>query len=47
MQDGVAEEKKTEIPTFMCVICGYVSDTIPVKCPVCGAGKENFKEVGK
>lgn len=33
---------------YMCMICGYVSrGIIPVKCPVCGADKRNFKRVSK
>jgi len=35
-------------PVYMCMVCGYLSPKIvPVKCPVCGASKENFKVVNK
>ena len=30
---------------FICSICGYTTiDDLPERCPVCGAGKEKFKE---
>ncbi|MDE5812263.1 MAG: NADH peroxidase [Muribaculaceae bacterium] len=33
---------------FICVVCGYVheGDEAPEKCPVCGAPKSKFKELG-
>jgi rubrerythrin len=32
---------------FICVVCGYVHEgpEAPEKCPLCGAGKDKFKEV--
>lgn len=31
---------------FVCQVCGYISeDEAPVKCPVCGAVKDKFKNV--
>ncbi len=33
---------------FVCLICGYVhtGDQAPAVCPVCGAGADQFKEMG-
>ena len=33
---------------FVCLICGYVhtGDAAPAACPVCGAGPDQFKEMG-
>ncbi len=33
---------------FVCAICGYVhtGDAAPAVCPVCGAGADQFKEMG-
>ena len=37
------EERKTTY--HVCKVCGYISDGMaPDKCPVCGAGKEQFFE---
>ncbi len=32
---------------YVCLVCGYVhnGDEAPVKCPICGAGAEKFKEI--
>ena len=39
---------KKKKPVFMCMICGFMSPgALPVKCPVCGAGKENFRKVNR
>jgi len=39
------EERETAY--YVCLICGYVADGIlPEICPVCGAGKEKFKNFG-
>ena len=34
---------------FVCKICGYVhtGDAAPAACPVCGAGADQFKEMGE
>lgn len=43
---GAAQDSGKKPPTFMCMVCGYISTgAIPAKCPGCGAGKENFKQV--
>ncbi len=44
----MAEKKdgKEAKSTYMCAVCGHISiGRIPVKCPGCGAGKENFQKV--
>lgn len=45
-ETGTSENKNKK---FVCQICGYVyeGDSVPddYKCPVCGQGKEQFKEV--
>ena len=34
-----------EATYYVCLVCGYIAvDTIPDKCPVCGAVPERFKE---
>jgi rubrerythrin len=40
---------KDEVSAYqICQVCGYVTDrAAPDKCPVCGAPKDKFKEVGK
>jgi len=51
--DGLKKEKKPKeedgfkkVRYWMCQVCGFITpEPVPVKCPVCGAGKENFKEV--
>ena len=45
----IVDGKKEKEPVYMCMVCGFVSppNVVPVKCPVCGAGKENFKKVGE
>ncbi len=44
--DGGKTKRKR--PVFMCMICGFMSPgVLPVKCPVCGAGKENFRKVSR
>jgi len=41
------KRKKKEV-IYMCMVCGQISPkVIPVKCPVCGAGKENFQKVSE
>ena len=31
---------------WVCAVCGYVADDIPpIKCPNCGASRENFERV--
>ena len=31
---------------YVCQVCGYVSDgCLPDECPICGAGKEMFKQI--
>lgn len=34
---------------YVCAICGYVhtGDAAPTACPVCGAGADQFKEMGE
>lgn len=29
---------------YVCQVCGYVSDNIPEKCPICGASSDKFTE---
>jgi rubrerythrin len=43
----MAKENSKRVEKWMCAICGYVFEnkTIPIKCPVCGAGKENFVKI--
>jgi rubrerythrin len=46
IRDGKAGAGSGRGPTFMCVVCGYISiGKIPVKCPGCGAGRSDFKKV--
>ncbi len=41
MRDEVAQY-------YVCQVCGYVNEKkAPKKCPVCGAPREKFKEVGE
>lgn len=48
--DAVSEEK-VPIKQYVCTVCGYIydGDEIPddYKCPICGVGKDKFKEVTK
>jgi len=39
---------KNEVKAYhVCQVCGYVTDKkAPAKCPVCGAPREQFKQVG-
>ncbi len=40
------EDSKEKPKRWMCTVCGYIAEgELPVKCPVCGAGRENFIEV--
>ncbi len=34
---------------FVCLVCGYVheGDEPPASCPICGAGADQFKEMGE
>ncbi len=35
-------------PVFMCMVCGFMSQKVlPVKCPECGATRENFRKVNE
>ncbi|MDP6100361.1 MAG: rubrerythrin family protein [Dehalococcoidia bacterium] len=29
---------------FICNVCGHTTDTLPAKCPLCGAGKERYSK---
>ncbi len=52
-QEVVAEEtvpeEKASIKQYVCTVCGYIydGDEVPedYKCPICGVGKDKFKEV--
>ena len=40
--DGVKKPGKAR---YMCQMCGYISDVLPEKCPVCGANKVDFRKI--
>jgi len=40
---GYAHDQRVQ-PYYVCQVCGYVAtDTVPARCPVCGAVPERFK----
>lgn len=41
-----SDGKEKGNPTYMCAACGHIAiGKIPVKCPECGAGKDNFQKI--
>ena len=43
--NDLMEERETRY--YVCQVCGYIGeDHPPEKCPICGAVKEKFKDVG-
>jgi len=44
-KQAVEEGKDLEIgDVYICEICGYTSENLPDRCPVCGATKEKFRK---
>ncbi len=44
--DGKAKQAKGKNATYMCAVCGHIAiGKIPIKCPECGAGGDNFQKI--
>jgi len=44
-KQAVEEGRDLELgKIYICEICGYTTESMPDRCPVCGAGSEKFRE---
>lgn len=44
-KQAVEEGKDIDIgDIYICEVCGYTSESLPDRCPVCGASKEKFRK---
>ncbi len=44
-KQAVEEGRDVDIDRiYICEVCGYTTENKPVRCPICGAGSERFRE---
>lgn len=45
MKKRKGAKKEEARVSYMCTACGFTTTGIPVKCPNCGAEREDFRKV--